>query len=272
VVSADVTFRGVIHCWNLDATHLEGTSTEPLLADLRRGTVSVLHVVQELVWQSFRDAPRLVLVTRGAQSVGEFASDLALTQSVLHGLARTIAVEQPDLACTRIDLDPAPHPDEAVALVDELFAGDGEDQIAMRDGQRLVARLERRDLEIADATTFSPDVSYLITGGLGGLGLTTARWMVESGARHLLLVGRNDPSDEARETIRALTEAGAEVRTWRADVARSADVESTMAYLDENMPPLRGIIHAAGVLEDRTLQEMGEEQFTRVIRPKVLGG
>jgi NAD(P)-dependent dehydrogenase (short-subunit alcohol dehydrogenase family)/acyl carrier protein len=272
VVGADVTFRGVIHCWNLDATQLESTSPETLLADLRRGTVSVLHVVQELVWQSFRDAPRLVLVTRGAQPVGEFASALALAQSVLCGLGRTIAVEQPDLACTRIDLDPAPHPDEAAALVDELLAGDGEDQIAMREGQRLVARLERRDLDTADAPTFSPDVSYLITGGLGGLGLTTARWMVASGARHLLLVGRNDPTDASREAIRAMTEAGAEVRTWRADVARSADVESTMAYLDENMPPLRGIIHAAGVLEDRTLQEMGEEQFTRVIRPKVLGG
>ncbi len=62
------------------------------------------------------------------------------------------------------------------------------------------------------------------------------------------------------------------MRTWRADVAKAADVEGALLYLDENMPRLRGIIHAAGVLEDRTLQEMSEEQFVRAIRPKILGG
>jgi acyl transferase domain-containing protein/acyl carrier protein len=271
VLGAEIAFRGVVHCWNLDASPWEETTPETLLADVRRGSVSVLHVVQELVWQGFRDAPRLVLVTRGAQAVGEFASELAVAQGALWGLGRTIAMEQPDLACTRVDLDPTPGPDEAAALVQELFASDGEDQIALRAGQRLVARLERGDLEPAKAPRFDGEGSYLITGGLGGLGLTAARWLVSSGARHLLLVGRSEPSDQAREAIRALNEAGADVRAWRADVARAADVESALVYLDENMPPLRGILHAAGVLEDRTLQEMGEEQFTRAIRPKILG-
>jgi myxalamid-type polyketide synthase MxaE and MxaD len=272
VISADAALRGVVHCWNLDAAPWEGTTTETLLADVRRGSVSVLHVVQELVWQGFRDAPKLVLVTRGAQSVGEFASELAVAQAPLWGLGRTIATEQPDLACTRVDLDPTPAPDEAALLVQELFASDGEDQIALREGHRLVARLEQRDLEPVETATFDGEGTYLITGGLGGLGLTAARWLVASGARHLLLLGRSDPSDQAREAIHAMTEAGAEVRTWRADLARPADVEGALLYLDENMPRLRGIIHAAGVVEDRTLQEMGEEQFMRPIRPKILGG
>jgi acyl transferase domain-containing protein/acyl carrier protein len=272
VISADTAFRGVIHCWNLDATPWEETTTETLLADVRRGSVSVLHVVQELVWQSFRDVPKLVLVTRGAQAVGEFAAKLAVAQAALWGLGRTIAMEQPDLACTRIDLDPTPSSDEAASVVQELIGGDGEDQIALRGGERLVARLERRDLEPVEPATFDGEGSYLITGGLGGLGLTAARWLVASGARHILLLGRSDPSDQAREAMQAMAEAGAKVRTWRADVARLADVEGAMRYLDENMPPLRGVIHAAGALEDRTLQEMSEEQFTRPIRPKILGG
>jgi myxalamid-type polyketide synthase MxaE and MxaD len=272
VVGADAKFRGVVHCWNLDATPWEGTTAETLLADVRRGSVSVLHVVQELAWQSFRDAPRLFVVTRRAQAVGEFASELAVAQAALWGLGRTIAMEQPDLACTRVDLDPTPGPHDAALLIQDILAGDGEDQIAWREGKRLVARLERGDLEPAEAPTFDVEGSYLITGGLGGLGLSVARWLVASGARHILLLGRNDPSDQAREAIHAMTEAGAEVRTWRADVARAADVERALAHLNENMPQLRGIIHAAGVLEDRTLQEMGEEQFVRALRPKILGG
>jgi acyl transferase domain-containing protein/acyl carrier protein len=272
VVAPAAAFRGVVHCWNLDAAPWEETTADTLLADVRRGSASVLRVVQELVRQGLRDAPRLVLVTRGAQAAGEFAAELAVAQSALWGLGRTIAMEQPDLACTRIDLDPTPEADEAALVVQELVAGDGEDQIALRAGQRLVARLERGTLDPVEAPTFDAEGSYLITGGLGGLGLTAARWLVASGARHLLLLGRSAPSEQAEEAIRAMVEAGAEVRTWRADVARAADVAGALAYLEETMPPLRGILHAAGVLEDRTLLEMSDEQLTRAIGPKILGG
>jgi acyl transferase domain-containing protein/acyl carrier protein len=271
IASGDVALRGVVHAFGLDAAPWEATTAETLPADVRRGSVSALYVVQELTRQSSRDAPRLLLVTRGAQAVEEFASRLAVSQAALWGLGRTIAAEHPELACTRIDLDPTPGPDEAASLVQELVAGDGEDQIALRGGRRLVARLERGSFEPAEAATFDAGGSYLITGGLGGLGLTAARWLVASGARHVLLLGRNDPSDQAREAIRAMTDAGAEVQTRRADVARAADVEDALAYLGAHMPALRGIIHAAGVLEDRTLQQMSAEELMAVVRPKVVG-
>jgi acyl carrier protein len=84
-------------------------------------------------------------------------------------------------------------------------------------------------------------------------------------------VGRSEPSDAAREAIRAMEETGAEVRAGRADISQLADVEGILAAMREGMPPLRGVLHAAGVLDDRTLMEMSEEQFSRPMRPKVLG-
>jgi myxalamid-type polyketide synthase MxaE and MxaD len=270
-IGGDSACRGVAHFWSLDAAPWEATTIDTLLADVRRGSVSTLLLVQELVWQEFRKAPRLLLVTRGAQMVKSDASVSAVSQSPLWGLGRTIAMEQPDLACTRVDLAPARRSSEAALLVDELLRGDGEDQIAFRDEVRLVARLEQGDVETAESPALSANATYLITGGAGGLGLSAASWMVSRGARHLVLVSRSEPSVLAREAIQLMEQAGAEVLTILADVARAAEVDGIFAQIKERLPPLRGIVHAAGVLEDRTLQEMGEEQFWKPIRPKVLG-
>ena len=271
VVSGDLVCRGVVHLWSLDAAPWERTTEETLRGDLRRGSMSALHLVQALGSHGFRDVPRLVLVTRGAQAVGEYASPVAVSQAPLWGLGRTIAMEQPDLACTRVDLGPEPDPNDAASLLRELLMSDGEDQVALRGGVRQVARLERGYLAPTETPALNADASYIVTGGLGGLGLTAARWMVEHGARHLLLVGRSDPSDATCEAIRALEATGAEVRAWRADVSRLTDVEAMIAAVSETMPPLRGILHAAGVLEDRTLSDMTEEQFSVPMGPKVLG-
>ncbi|HVK65323.1 MAG TPA: SDR family NAD(P)-dependent oxidoreductase [Polyangium sp.] len=119
--------------------------------------------------------------------------------------------------------------------------------------------------------TILANATYLITGGLGGLGLSLARWMVERGARHLALVSRGDPSEAARDAIAAMEKAGAEVSVVAADVTREDQVDAMLAEIKKHMPPLRGIVHAAGLLDDRTLLEMDEERFTRVMAPKVRG-
>ncbi len=114
------------------------------------------------------------------------------------------------------------------------------------------------------------DATYLITGGLGGLGLLTARWMVERGARRLLLAGRSEPAPAALAQLAALRATGAEVTTTRADVARREEVAALLAGVDP-AAPLRGVVHAAGVLDDALLTELDDERFAAVLAPKVLG-
>ena len=114
--------------------------------------------------------------------------------------------------------------------------------------------------------------TYLITGGLGGLGLTAARWMVERGARHLVLIGRQGATTPAqREAVRSLEAGGAEVLVARADVSRRAELAAALADARARMPPLRGVIHAAGALDDALLLQQDLARFRRVAAPKIAG-
>jgi acyl transferase domain-containing protein/acyl carrier protein len=112
--------------------------------------------------------------------------------------------------------------------------------------------------------------TYLITGGLGGLGLCVARWMVEQGARRLVLVGRSVPTPAAEEVLKELRGAGAEVVAARADVSQYAEVARLLSEVPASAQ-LRGIVHAAGVLDDGTLTQQSAERFSRVLAPKVQG-
>jgi acyl transferase domain-containing protein/NADPH:quinone reductase-like Zn-dependent oxidoreductase/NADP-dependent 3-hydroxy acid dehydrogenase YdfG/acyl carrier protein len=141
---------------------------------------------------------------------------------------------------------------------------------------KVVVSLEEPDLKLfrdeAFSTTFSADATYLITGGLGGFGLASAEWMVGQGARHLVLMGRSEtPSEEAIAAIAAMQKAGAEVRVVRGDVSRADDVSRVLAEIESSMPPLKGIIHGAMVLDDGLLIHLTPQRFKRVTAPKVQG-
>ncbi len=120
---------------------------------------------------------------------------------------------------------------------------------------------------VCDNSPLKNDSTYLITGGLGGLGLQVACWMVNKGVRHLILVGRSKPSQAAQETIRQLEQVGANVHVVQADVSNRDDV----ARIIKSKIPLRGIIHAAGILDDGVLMEQSWERFERVMAPKIEG-
>jgi amino acid adenylation domain-containing protein len=115
------------------------------------------------------------------------------------------------------------------------------------------------------------DATYLITGGLGGLGLLVSEWMIHEGARHLVLVGRRAPSDPVCKKLESLREDGAEIVTISADVSDREQVAQLIQKLRNTMPPLRGIIHAAGILDDGILLQLTEERFHAVAAPKIGG-
>jgi NADPH:quinone reductase-like Zn-dependent oxidoreductase/NAD(P)-dependent dehydrogenase (short-subunit alcohol dehydrogenase family)/acyl carrier protein len=115
------------------------------------------------------------------------------------------------------------------------------------------------------------DATYLVTGGFGGLGLEVARWLVERGARSLVLTGRRAPSEAAGTAIAALREAGTEVSLIEADVARADAVDRVMAEIARAGRPLRGIVHAAGTLDNAVLSEQDAGRLARVMAAKVDG-
>ena len=119
--------------------------------------------------------------------------------------------------------------------------------------------------------TFREDATYLITGGLGGFGLAVAQWMVEHGARHLVLGGRSGASEQAHPVLDTMRELGAEVVATRLDVTRESDVEEVLERISGSMPPLRGVIHAAMVLDDALLHEFDDRRMRHAMEPKANG-
>lgn len=230
----------------------------------------VLHLLQALAGAAWRAPPRLWLVTSGAVATAD-GQDVAIAQAPLWGLARTITYEHPELRCTRLDLDPAGT--GADVLLAAITASDGEEEVALRGGQRLVARIVRLPAEVPAApVAIAGDRTYLITGGLGGLGLSLAAWLVSQGARHLALLGRTPVSRSAqRAAVDALVSAGATVEVVAVDVADRAAVERALEQVQHSLPKLGGVVHAAGVLDDGLLLGQSAERFAAVMAPKVAG-
>ena len=123
-----------------------------------------------------------------------------------------------------------------------------------------------------EAITFRSDASYMISGGLGGFGLAVAEWLVEKGARNLVLTGRTGlNSDEARASVAKMEETGAKVFVATSDISVPEDVSQLFAGIKETMPPLGGVFHAAMVLDDGLLTQLDGERFSRAMTPKVNG-
>ena len=138
---------------------------------------------------------------------------------------------------------------------------------------KIVIRFDATPDRIAptDEISFRPDASYLITGGLGGIGLEVASWLVERGARHLTLVGRRAPTPEAEAVLGRLRAQGVEVQTVQADVGERENVRGMLAKLQENCPPLRGVFHAAAFVDDQLLDNLVMENISQVFSPKAMG-
>ncbi len=119
---------------------------------------------------------------------------------------------------------------------------------------------------------FARDATYLVSGGLGGFGLAVAEWMVEHGARHLVLAGRSGAATAAsRAVLRTLRRRGARVRVAKLDVGDERAVARLVRRIARSLPPLRGVVHAAMVLDDGVLTELDSGRFRSVMKPKVEG-
>lgn len=142
---------------------------------------------------------------------------------------------------------------------------------------KIVVRYQHRPVDVQAGAyvpaKFNPDGTYWLAGGLGGFGLQIARWMVEHGARHLVLGGRsaNVPS-QAQEAIDQLETLGASVSVIPADITQPDEVQRVLERIDSSLPTLVGVIHTAMVLEDKLLVDLDRATLQRVLRPKMLGG
>jgi myxalamid-type polyketide synthase MxaE and MxaD len=227
-------------------------------------------------------------VTRGAQPAGDARVRVSVEQAALWGAARVVAEEHPELWGGLVDLDPESDLSrDAKLLAAHLLAADGEDQVALRDGRRLALRLAKAPPGPRPAPfAWRKDAAYLVTGGLGDLGLHVARAMVARGARRLILLGRTPlPSREAWTgvdaassaarriaAIKALEAAGVAVHLATVDIGHEGQLRAFLArWTAEGWPPIRGVVHAAAALHNGLASTLDRAGFDAVLRPKLTG-
>ena len=263
---------GVIDMRALDVELADQADADRLPERAAAGAVSALLLAQALV-----DAPAalrgpLWMVTRGAVDVGAgAASPAGLAHAPVWGFAKVLAGEHGELPCRLVDLDPAGS--DLTLLADAIRADDGrgETHIAFRDGRRHVARLAPCAPAAERRTTIRGDRSYLITGGLGEIGLIVARWLIGMGARDVVLLGRTSGTPESQAVVRALAADGARIIAVQADVSQPRQVAAALARVEREAPPLAGIVHAAGVVADGLMLDQTRDAFEAVFAPKVAG-
>lgn len=272
----------------LAASHFAGVVL--LLPDVPGVAYQPVAALQSLADSANAGSARLWLATIGAQAVdGHARPRVAVHAGAAWGAGRVIADEHPDLWGGMVDLDPfATTEARAETLVRVLRIGNDEPQVAWRDGQRHVLRLQPLcELPVEAAPLpWRAGAAYLVTGGLGDVGLQVAAGMVARGARRLVLMGRHGlpPRERWRSgsldagtarrvaAVLALEAAGAAVHVLEVDLASAADTERALrGYEAAAWPPIRGVVHAAGVLESQLSLQADPGSFTRVLAPKLDG-
>ncbi|MEU4770298.1 type I polyketide synthase [Actinosynnema sp. NPDC023794] len=230
--------------------------------------------------------PGVWAMTHGVRTSGREDST---GQAALWGMAHVAREEEPETWRGLIDLTPQDPdgPGRAAILHQLLSQPEGtEPLVAVESGRILLPRLTTSDVSRPSRAglSCSPDGTYLITGGLGALGTETASWLAERGARRLILTSRgglpprtrwDDVTDPALRTriaaVRHLEQLGLSVHVVAADVA---DFDRCATSLDTErlgLPPIRGVVHAAGTGEGRLLRETSADALRRALRPKVGG-
>lgn len=283
--------HGVVHFWSLDTTG-EGLSPASLRAAQTLVSTSVVRLIQALrEHQNQGPAPRCWFVTRGVAMLGDDVPAEALARAPLWGFGRTIVEEHPEFWGGFIDLCPTTVDCALQArwITADIRQSDGEDLLAFRNGQRHVARLVRRPRTERKKRPLRlrTDGTYLLTGGLGGIGLAAARWLIDEGARRLILMGRtplppraewanlaaDNPFFEQIAAIRALESLGATVHLAAADVSDKASLKAFLtSFKREAWPPIRGVIHAAAVVHERAIAQLDEATIMADLAPKLVGG
>ena len=268
----------------------EEDEADPAEASLQR-LGWLLRLVQETVSAEVPLPLGLTVVTAGgvaAEPVPGEAVDPE--QASIWGFVRSVQTEQPQLGLRLLDMEPGAATDEELIA---LLAGAGPDpQLALRGGQLLAPRLGRTAGLAEASPTIRGDSSYLVTGGLGALGLEAAGWLARSGAGHVVLAGRRAPDTTVQERLTELeAQTGCVIATACVDVSDGAAVAALVGRFAANdvptdtteertvepsasetlWPPLAGVIHAAGVLDDGVVTAQTGERLACVLGPKARG-
>ncbi len=265
--------NGIIHLCGREITEPENIEVETVDNDSALWCKVALHTVQTLDFSNVAST-NIWLVTQGGQQRVETVS--GISQSLLWGLGNVIMREHPKFNCKLVDMEPDDHEQGLNMLVDEIEYGrqhNTEPFLSFYNGQRFAARFKSVawSSNVVNQFEINHEGTYLITGGLGGVGLMIATWLVNFGAKHMVLIGRSASTETSSGNIDRLKSKGCEVVVMQADVSNKDELNVAFNKIEKSMPSFIGIFHCAGIFDDKIIVNHEWSLFERVFAAKVKG-
>jgi len=282
-VRENIQVKGVIHFWNLDLATNSGINAQNILQSGDMGVYTVMSLLKAVAASD--DALKLWIVTKGAQAILP-SDEPEIMQNAIWGPARLIGnQEYISLWGGIVDLDPQEVEKSLNQLALQTLYSDEEDQVAYRSGRRYGARLKNTaHLTKPLPVRMNKDGSYMVTGAFGALGKLVSLWLVEKGAKKLILLGRislpersnwqnADLDDKVKERIEFIQSLESKGATVTVDALDFADDTAVKQYFTENskkIKEVRGVISALGIVKDMFISQMPKEVFDEVYETKVM--
>ncbi|MEU0685708.1 type I polyketide synthase [Streptomyces uncialis] len=280
----------IVHAWSLSLPSADGDPNATERAqDL--GFYSLMHLVQALTSSGVPGPVHLDVLTSGAQDV--VGGDLTRPeQATVAGIVKVLPLEATAFSVRQIDCEPEPNrAGEASLIAAEVLRAPGRtESVALRNARRWTPDYRRVRLDSRPkGTGLREGGVYLITGGLGGIGLTLAEDLARSVRAKLVLTSRiglpprgswdryiaargtADRSSRAIEAVRRMEAHGAEVLVIAADVTSEPDMEELRSRIVSTYGSLDGAIHAAGVPTGTMLETQDRKESEEVLAPKLRG-
>ncbi len=267
----------ILYLWGIDDLPISDMLASELQEQQAISCLKLLDILSALSQLNINNLKNLNIVTTGSQNSSKISNqNIALSQAPLWGFAQVVALGHPELHVKLIDLDSQVSIKSNIkALLQNLLdeKKSSEYQLILRQNSCYLPRI--RALENTNLNSVLPKIAieangwYVIAGGLGGLGLKTVSWLIEKGAKNILLIGRSKPSYVAKQEIDNYTKLGVNLKVAQLDIT---DYEGLKNLIDNLDLPLKGVIHSAVVRDSQTLGEMSQDERTlAVISPKLEG-
>ncbi|MGW0957766.1 type I polyketide synthase [Streptomyces gelaticus] len=254
----------VLHCLGLNGPGRAGQET--------RTTCGSVPALLQAAERAGRAPGSLVLLTRGAVAVHDPAEASDPHGSMLWGLGRSAALEAPQFNVRLVDVDPRDPVRALRGLPQFLNSANAPTEAAIRDGLAYRPVLHHERARTTRTGRLSANGCHLITGGTGALGLRTAAWLARRGARHVVLAARHATAARHEDRIRELKQSVPKVTPVDLDVTDETAVNQLVERAQGEWGGLKGVVHAAGVLDDAVLPQLSWPRFQAVLDPKVAGG
>ncbi len=277
----NVNIAKIINFWPIDGIISNNDNCYKLSQESQNLLLPNLYLLQEIA-KFENNKIYLYQITQNADIVDDKKDkNINFLQGSLYGMGRVFMNEYPNHHIRMIDIGCPKIEDNINLIIAEINKEEQipyETEIAIRDYGRFARKLVEFDQKKQPNRdlAFTPNSTYLITGGPSGLGLTLAQWLFEEkNIKNFALMSRSGPKyDQDKKIISQMQQKGANI-IWQeviADVTKENEVQKAIDYIKDNMPPLKGIIHSAGLLDDSSIPNMNKEKFFKIFNPKALGG